>query len=632
MKNGILYAAIAAAIGAGAYYAIQQQSDITAASLTYVPADTLLFMGDLEPASWQETISPLQARFSQLFTGGTSASVQEIERLQKEIEAKPEEWNDGLRIIVGLYAEYVTMLTNGTVNPQSFGFADKLDAAFYTVGAIPVLRFKLENEVNFDKLITAAELRTKAKAETAKIKEFSYKRYFFNQGKHPVAFAIGKKDGFAVLTLDVGDMATEDDLSIAFGITKPAQSLKQAGTLDKLVQAYEFRKSSIGFINNEMLVKTLTRADSSLAKLLDKVTEGESTKNLAEYRTPECQKDIEDIAALWPKEVFGYTNLDTKGDPIRFDSVFKIESKDAATMTSLQKLRGFIPDYGKDDKSLSKFAIGLNVDELAPVITDLWNRTTQAQVTCTALKDIQNSLKMANPSMLAMGTAMVQGLQGVSFNLQELKLKDDAADMPAAIEKLSFVASVSGKQPQQLWGMLSMVNPELASMVKLPADGQSVDLPIPPVLPLPDKVKLGLYGQHITIFTGESGAKLAASLAKQPLAANGFYQLGLDYSLLADMAQFGRHQFEQAATENAVQPETATSAAEMTTEPSAATATASAASAASAASSSMTDEEKEVQQVVNMLEEMRGVRLLTGMDFEQNGITIKGSMELPQKK
>ncbi len=29
MKNGILYAAIAAAIGAGAYYAIQQQTDNT---------------------------------------------------------------------------------------------------------------------------------------------------------------------------------------------------------------------------------------------------------------------------------------------------------------------------------------------------------------------------------------------------------------------------------------------------------------------------------------------------------------------------------------------------------------------------------------------------------------------------
>lgn len=623
MKNGILYAAIASAIAVGAYYAVQQKNDNTSASLTYVPADTLVFMGDLEPTSWQDTISPLQARFSQLFTGGTAASVQEIERLQQEIETKPEEWNDGLKIIFGLYAEYVTMLTKGTINPQSFGFADKSDAAFYTVGALPVLRFKLENEANFDKLIAAAELRSKAKPETAKFKEFTYKRYFFNQGNQPVAFAIGKKDGFAILTLDLGNMVPEEDMAIAFGITKPAQSLKQAGTLDKLVQDYGFRKNALGFINNEMLVKTLTRADSSLARLLDKLTEGESTKNLAEYRTPECQKDIEGIAALWPKEVFGYTNLDTKSNPNRFDSVFKIESKDSATMTSLQKLRGFIPDYAADNKSLVKIGIGLNVDELAPVITDLWTRATQAEVTCAALKDVQSSLKMSNPSMLAMGTALVQGLQGASFSLQELKLKDDTADMPATIEKLSFVASVSGKQPQQLWSMLSMVDPELANMVKLPADGQSVDLPVLPLLPLPEKIKLGLYGQHITVFTGESGAKLAASLAKQPLAANGFYQLGLDYSLLADMAQIGRNQFEQVATENAEQPETATSAAEMTAEPS---------SAASAASGSMTDEQEEVQQVVNMLEEMRGVRLFTSLDFEPNGITVKGNMELPQKK
>lgn len=620
MKNGILYAAIAAALGAGAYYAIQQQNaGNTAGTLNYVPADTLVFMGDLEPASWKETISPLQARFSQLFTGGTSTSVQEIERLQKEIDAKPDEWNDGLRVLFGLYAEYVTMLTKGTINPQDLGFSDKLDAAFYTVGALPVLRFKLENEANFDKLITAAETRTKAKADTAKLKEFSYKRYFFNKDKHPVAFAIGKKDGFAILTLDLGDMVPADDLAIAFGITKPAKSLKQAATLEQLVQSYGFRKNSLGFINNELLIKTLTRADSPLAKLLDKISEGESNKSLAEYRTPECQKDIESIASLWPREIFGYTNLDTKGDPIRFDSTFKVESKDAATMASLQKLRGFIPDYGKEDKSLFKAAIGLNVDELAPVTTELWNRATQAQFTCTSLKDIQNSLKMTNPSMLAMGTAMVQGLQGASLDLQELKLKNNATEMPA-VEKLSFVASVSSKQPQQLWGMLSMASPELAAQVKLPADGQSVDLPVPPIMQLPGKIKLGLYGQHITVFTGDQGAKFAASLAKQPLAANGFYQLGLDYGLLADMAQFGRNQLEQANKANATDALATASGAEVT----------SAAPATSAATE--TNEQKEMKQVVTMLDEMRGVRLLTSMDFEKDGLAVKGSMELPQKK
>ena len=181
MKHGILYAAIAAALGAGAYYAVQQQNADAAGTLTYVPADTLVFMGDLEPASWKETVSPLQARFSQLFTGGATTSIQEIERLQNEIIAKPEEWNDGLRFIFGLYAEYVTMLTKGTINPQDLGLADKLDAAFYTVGALPVLRFKLENEANFDKFITAAETRTKAKADTAKLKEFSYKHRYLHK-------------------------------------------------------------------------------------------------------------------------------------------------------------------------------------------------------------------------------------------------------------------------------------------------------------------------------------------------------------------------------------------------------------------------------------------------------------------
>jgi hypothetical protein len=37
-------------------------------------------------------------------------------------------------------------------------------------------------------------------------------------------------------------------------------------------------------------------------------------------------------------------------------------------------------------------------------------------------------------------------------------------------------------------------------------------------------------------------------------------------------------------------------------------------------------------QVMTMLDEMRGVRLLTSMDFEKDGLTIKGNMELPQKK
>jgi hypothetical protein len=58
----------------------------------------------------------------------------------------------------------------------------------------------------------------------------------------------------------------------------------------------------------------------------------------------------------------------------------------------------------------------------------------------------------------------------------------------------------------------------------------------------------------------------------------------------------------------------------------------SAAPATSAATPTETAEQKEMTQVMTMLDEMRGVRLLTSMDFEKDGLTIKGNMELPQKK
>ena len=240
MKNGIIFAGLAIAIGAGGYYVYQQKTNADAGSAAYVPADTLFFVGDLEPASWKESITPLQSRFTQFFANSNTSSLHEIEKLEKEIEKKPEEWNDGYRIIFGLYAEYVSLFTKGNLTPNDLGIADKLDAAFYTVGALPVLRIKLGNDVNFDKFITAAELRTKAKSETATINDLNYKKYVISKdAKHPLALVLAKKDGYAIFTLDFGNQIPAEDFSVALGLMKPTQNLIQANTLQNLV-SYNF--------------------------------------------------------------------------------------------------------------------------------------------------------------------------------------------------------------------------------------------------------------------------------------------------------------------------------------------------------------------------------------------------------
>lgn len=630
MKNGIIFSALAIAIGAGGYYAYTQQNGgSNAVSASYVPADTLFFMGDLEPVSFKEAFTPFQARFSQLFNSPGVSVNDELKKLKEEMNQNPQEWNDGMRFLVGLYAEYVNSITKNNFSPDVFGLSDKTDMALYSVGALPVLRIKLSNEVNFDKFITQAEANTNAKSETATFKNISYKRYIFDKNeKKPAALALIKKDGFAVITLDLGKMIPENDFAVAIGAVAPAQSLIQSKTLETLAQQYGFQKHSLGFINNEGLIKTLTRKDSPLAMLLNQMSDGESDTSMAQFRSPECQKDIEGMAALWPREIFGYTKSDVKSNPMVFASQFRFESKDAATLASLQKLRGFVPDFGKDKQPLFSFGLGLNIDQLSPVVNDLWTRATNATFTCPALQQAQNELRTANPAMLAMGTAMVHGLQGASINVTDLKLNANAQSAEQPFEKLSFLATISAQDPKQLWGVLGMVNPEMAAAIQLPENGKSIDLPIPPVVTLPAPVKLGVYGNHIAIFSGETAEKLTADLGKMPLAANGFYKLGLDYGLVADLAAFaGKHYSESLdalETEATAMEEGVEGAEPQAADP----------QATAAAAETKTHHEKEkaeMQQVLKMMESMRGIKLQTGFDFDKDGIAIQGDMQVPAK-
>ncbi len=382
---------------------------------------------------------------------------------------------------------------------------------------------------------------------------------------------------------------------------------------------------SLGYLNHEGLVKTLTRADSPLAILLDKVSEGKSAASLAAYRTPACQSEIEGMAALWPRSVFGYTEFDGSGSPIRANSLFKMVSTDKATMDQLQKLRGFLPDFSAAPSQFS-YQLGFNMDELTPVVTSLWSRATQAKFSCEPLVEVQARLRELNPGLLGAMTGMMQGVQGASINLQELSLKPavSGSDMPV-IEKLSFIATFSGKQPQQMWSMLAMTQPQLAA-TPLPADGQSIELPLPLPVTLPGKVKLGVFGNHIALFTGDKAEALTTSLGKQELKANGFVHMGIDYTLVADALGLALQQKEaelkqQLADAAAAPADEQPAATEegMTPEPTPAERKA-----------QVEKELAEIKSTGEMMNHLRGMRIDSDVDFTATGIDMKANMALPK--
>src|SRR5574344_1796817 len=237
MNKGVIAGLVAAApVGGGAYYALNGNlaggSGIQ--SLDYVPADTLVFEGGLEPMSWGDL-----AAFRDSFSMGSSpAEMQKMvdDLVKAELEST-EKAPDGVRLMLSLYTDYLTTVMDKNFKPETLGLADKIDSAFYTGGALPVVRIKLANESAFDAFLAKAEERFKLKAVEVKLDGFSYQRYALStDGKNPLYLVIGKRDGFVVFTLDAGELITANEgLAVAFGLTKPAQPLKSSGVLEAMV-------------------------------------------------------------------------------------------------------------------------------------------------------------------------------------------------------------------------------------------------------------------------------------------------------------------------------------------------------------------------------------------------------------
>lgn len=175
-----------------------------------------------------------------------------------------------------------------------------------------------------------------------------------------------------------------------------------------------------------------------------------------------------------------------------------------------------------------------------------------------------------------------------------------------------------------------MMQPELASM-PLPADGQSVELPLPLPVELPGKIKLGVFGKHIALFSGDKAEALTASLGKQELKPNGFFHLGLDYGLVADAFDLllkDKLANQQAlAAAAATEAEGAASAAQSTE----ATDETGYAEPTAAELKAQADRElEEMQAAQAMITKLRGMRLSSGFDFTATGLEVRADMEMPK--
>lgn len=520
MNTKLLVGLGAVAIAVGAYVSTQPSSpSIAMEQLEYVPADTAVFWGQLQPFEQQKYLSFMPQELRQ---------IQDIEEVTAIIR---QENNKHLNFLATLLEQYNQAMTSPEQMKAILGMGDTVRSVFYTVGLLPSIRYELADPEALNRTIKMAAKDAGITFEEDTLDGVALTRYKLEVAPDANIELITSIQGQWITTTFNTPINTEADLKIALGIAKPAQSLAQSGKLEQYNEQFGFDGASIAFLNHVALVDGITaNKQSDLARMLNNILQlGGGAEELASIRTPECQADYSAIANQWPATVMGTKKVQFTNSEIDFEIDTVVVGKDTELMKALGSIRGFIPAHvTNDEDKVLGFGYGVDVAKIAPLANTLWSRFTKAEFSCAELVAAQQQAKQNSPMAVAMMTGMVNSVKGVSASVFDLSIDQNAQGMPEP-KAVDALITLSAEDPLVLVNTVKGLAPMLAQ-IEIPEDGSpiSINQYIPSPQPLGIDIKLALKGDHLVLFTGEKSTVVAQKMADQALESNGMTHFSMD--------------------------------------------------------------------------------------------------------
>lgn len=426
-----------------------------------------------------------------------------------------------------LLDDYFTVATtegySGLV--EHYGLDPEGAFAFYLHGAMPVLRMSLNDP---DKLLA---LLDRAEAESGVVhrnpalggaQARAWTLIVENASADFPALELGLVIENNQLTVSLlTDRDAADSRLARFALQPLATNLSEAGTLDQWRDKFDRDELMIGYFDFYQLAQAFLQPEqNSTGRELTSLFPELATK-VNESLSASCRQEYVGLAQGAPRAVFGTTSYKVDGNRMEtgMRSIWSIEN--AAVLAELQRLPGYLPNYSRnlDDKMLG-FAVGIDVDQLVPVLTKLWRQFIDAPFQCEQLQTAQAAANQANPMMLSMGTAMARGLKGVGVAVYDL-FADPTS--PAGLGGTTLV-SISAEDPAALVSLLTSYAPGMSG-TKISPDGTPVALQFPGV---PADTFIAIKGSHIVVYRGEQAKQEAEALAQEPLSPNGTAALALN--------------------------------------------------------------------------------------------------------
>ncbi|MEH6357923.1 MAG: hypothetical protein V7745_02975 [Pseudomonadales bacterium] len=493
--------------------------------LALIPADTLFYIGSLEPVSAKDMMASMSSMY-QL----ADPSMQPV---MDEFFNKAE--STGGKFAASLVNFFLAGMSDPQATFEKTGAKDELFSSVYSVGLMPVLRYEAD-KARFDQFITQLETDAQVSAITKELNGVAYRSYPLTEGApKALNIIVAHHAGDAIFTLALAD-TEQQNLSIALGFQQPVESLKDSGTIQRIKNEYGYLPDSLGYLSVKQLVTALTSNDNSAGKTLAALDSGNQDW-LQEMRSPICAAEFSGIADVWPRWVTGYRGLEYSEKGFSGEFHMAIEIKNAALNTTLQKIRGHLPaDLTSGIPHIFSMALGLDVNSLDEVLGEIAGHAEGLQYQCSLLQSLNGAADSINGvrPMMAMSTGMARGLQGLRlsvFDIQGDLQSGEVSDVDAMI-------SLSGDQVRGILNMVMAMNP--GGAIDIPADGSPVALPLPAELMQGAATSIEAYlavkDDHAVVFTGEAATAVQGKILDEPLNHDGFLFFSMDYGKYMKLA------------------------------------------------------------------------------------------------
>ncbi len=480
--------------------------------VSYVPEDTVLFMGNLEAVDATDLMA---------WTASMTVDPTTIPGIMQVYEEGAD--TKGLQFLLSFYVKYLKGLSDLDTFFEKFGLdKTEVDGAFYMVQSIPVMRWQVADSQVFEKLIGEIETEIDYSAEKETKGNVSFRRYQLNEKQPSVDLIVAQQENHVVFTLNT-PLDDEQDLFPALGINKPEKSIQNSAIFKGAMSEINVGSIGVLFFNTLEIVKGLTNPEANrlgdMLKLFAELAE-EPSDGLSKIQTPACQKEFAEMAARWPYISGGYTELTKE------KATYKMLTKmtDNNFIDSLKKLAGSVPTAYSNKELPFYMALGINVNYLTEFVTDLkadWSKRTYE---CEPLAEMKMSIENMNTVFL-MTAGMMQNVKGLGVGVT--KMADIEALKNSDFSGLSVVSTIIADKPESLINLAKGFFPPLQE-INLTNDGVAHEISVP-MAPMP--VKVAMKESQITLFTDDLGKDFIDSEAQEGY----FLGFGADYALLGQL-------------------------------------------------------------------------------------------------